>query len=147
MTFQTVSANHQRLAIFQTQKFFWAFFIASWTMFAVGLVPIVYLFLMPAAPIESKFVAGSLSVTFQALSFCFGRALKQTRRWLADYYERAENQEKRKQIREQINSIEDQELRDQSRADYAKQLMGELRVSGGHRTLKNVVAQHILLRR
>ena len=63
MTFQTLSADHQRLALFQTQVQFWAYFIASWTMFGVGLVPLGYLLFVPAPPSESKLMAIGLSAS------------------------------------------------------------------------------------
>jgi hypothetical protein len=78
--FLTLSKDHQQVALFQTKAQFWAYLVGAWAMFALGLVPIAFLVIMPPQPLTLKITAFCLSVSFEMFSLCFSRNLKQTRK-------------------------------------------------------------------
>ncbi len=123
--FSTVSTDHQRLALFQTKVQFWVHFVGVWLTLALGLVPTAFLLIVQPEPLTLKITAVCLSVSFQMFSLCFARSLKQTREWLDDHYDRIRRDEHIARAREIVDSIEDQKLRDEKKAEMAQWLFRE----------------------
>lgn len=144
--FSTISKDHQEVALFQTKAQFWAYFIGAWVMFALGLIPIAFLLIMPPQPFTLKITAVCLSVSFELFSLCFARNLKQTRKWLDDHYDRLRQDERMLQVRELVDSIEDSKLRDAMKAEMARLFGHECQIGERMDSIKNILLRRLLPR-
>ena len=146
-TFFITSNDHQQVALFQTKVQFWACFVGAWLMFALGLIPIAFLLLMPPQPLTLKIAMFCVTAVCELFSLCFTRGLKQARKWLDDHYDRLRRDERMLQARQLVESIQDRQLRDTMRAEMARLFGQESRVEDYELgSIKNVLLRRLLIK-
>jgi hypothetical protein len=116
-------------------------------MLALGLIPLGFLLIMPPQPLTLKITAVGLSISFEMFSLCFARSLKQTRRWLDDYYDRLQRDKRIVQAWQLVDTIEDVKLRDKMKANLAQCLFrDEPQIGDLEKVLRGVFQRPVLRR-